>query len=206
MMMTLEIDDDVPCFCAEIVSEDEVECHFEKCTLARNDEECDFLSAYYDDFDHALIASEPPIPDDMLKTVTTEESLAYKLGDMFSQQIKARLSQGKVLPFQLATRAYSYELLKRDSKSWRRVRSRQISHIYHTIRFSPATRVGNSCITACNVSFIDQRWSLTAIPPFGFVLPVQKIKSRSGDFKLIRLFLAKGLLESISIDILGKLI
>lgn len=41
----LEIYDNIPCFCAETVSEDDVECHCENFKLSRNEEEVYLLSA-----------------------------------------------------------------------------------------------------------------------------------------------------------------
>lgn len=83
------------------------ECQCENCTLTRGEEEVDFMSAEYDDFDHALLANDAPIPDDMLKPVTTEELLEAQMGDMLCSKVRARLNGGELLPFALKKSASS---------------------------------------------------------------------------------------------------
>lgn len=67
-----EIDDDISCFCAEPDSKHNMKYQCKNCKFAKK-EEVNFLSAEYDDFENALIASEAPLPDEMFTPISTKE-------------------------------------------------------------------------------------------------------------------------------------
>ena len=81
-----DIDDEIPCFMIEgddIVHNDEI----------------DFISADYAEFDEMLVTENAEPPADLLTPVVVEELLQAQAADSFCQEVRSRLNGGEELPF-----------------------------------------------------------------------------------------------------------